>query len=301
MLATVHRLRKWTDVAQVDIFSGAAFQWAEIVTRMLMRHGTPMVLTLHGGGLPAFARKHSKRVTRVMQRAAHITAPSPYLQQGLDFLGIPIDVLPNPVDLGALQFRHRVSIAPTLVWLRAMHAIYNPLMAVDVLARVRIYHPNASLMMVGPDKGDGSLTACKNKAENLGIGEAVTFVGAVPKSDVPAWLDKGDIFINTTTVDNTPVSVLEALAQGCCVVSTNVGGMPYLLENGSTGLLVPSNDVTAMSDAILGLLANPETAAALSKSGSTFASKCDYPLILDHWEACLSKSQSLSRTEGKQD
>jgi glycosyltransferase involved in cell wall biosynthesis len=153
-------------------------------------------------------------------------------------------------------------------------------------------------MMVGPDKGDGSLTACKNKAENLGIGEAVTFVGAVPKSDVPAWLDKGDIFINTTTVDNTPVSVLEALAQGCCVVSTNVGGMPYLLENGSTGLLVPSNDVTAMSDA---MLANPETAAALSKSGSTFASKCDYPLILDHWEACLSKSQSLSRTEGKQD
>ncbi len=67
----------------------------------------------------------------------------------------------------------------------------------------------------------------------------VDFWASVEKSEVPAWLAKGDIFLNTTNVDNTPVSVIEAQAAGLCVVSTNVGGIPFLLENGKDALLVP--------------------------------------------------------------
>ena len=63
-------------------------------------------------------------------------------------------------------------------------------------------------------------------------------------------MNNGDIFLNTTGVDNAPVSVVEAMACGLCVVSTNVGGIPYLLEHEYDSLLVPSNDPAAMATAV---------------------------------------------------
>ena len=65
-------------------------------------------------------------------------------------------------------------------------------------------------------------------------------------------------FINTTTIDNMPVSVMEAMALGLPVVSTNVGGMAYLIEQEVSGVLVPSNDSEAMAQAIESLLLNPD-------------------------------------------
>jgi glycosyltransferase involved in cell wall biosynthesis len=85
--------------------------------------------------------------------------------------------------------------------------------------------------MIGPDKGDGSLERMQQLASSLDVSNDITIIGGIPREEVPIWLSKGDIFVNTSNFDNTPVSVLEAMACGLCIVTTNVGGIPYLLEH----------------------------------------------------------------------
>jgi glycosyltransferase involved in cell wall biosynthesis len=100
-------------------------------------------------------------------------------------------------------------------------------------------------------------------------------------------MNKGDIFLNTTHVDNTPVSVLEAMACGLCVVSTNVGGIPYLLEDEYDDLLVTSDDPVAMTTAVRRLLIEPGLAPRLSRNARQKAEQFDWSNILPQWEALL--------------
>jgi glycosyltransferase involved in cell wall biosynthesis len=101
---------------------------------------------------------------------------------------------------------------------------------------------------------------------------------------VPHWLQNGDIFINTTNYDNTPVSVLEAMACGLCIVSTNVGGLPFLLHDGMDALLVPPNDPAAMSTAIQRILTEPGLALTLSINGRKLVEQFDWQKVYPLWE-----------------
>ena len=136
-------------------------------------------------------------------------------------------LIPNPLDLSPYEFQSRQSPQPHLFWLRAYHVIYSPSLAPRVLAHLRSDFPNAHLTIIVPHKGDGSLQANKIVSGDLGVSDQIDFPGGVPKTDVPALLNKGDMFINTTNIDNTPVSVIEAMACVLPVVSTNVRGLPY--------------------------------------------------------------------------
>jgi glycosyltransferase involved in cell wall biosynthesis len=112
-------------------------------------------------------------------------------------------------------------------------------------------------------------------------------VQGVPHDEVPTWLSKGDIFLNTTDFDNTPISVLEALACGLCVISTNVGGIPYLLDDEHDGLLVPPDDVQAMTDAVRRLLTESDLATRLSQNGRDKAESFDWSRVYPQWETLL--------------
>ncbi len=287
MLWTAWNKRFEYRVAQVDVYSGPAFLWAEAVCWMLRQCGKPYVLTLHGGGLPEFLRRRKERGQRLLASADAVTAPSLYLLDQLREYRPDIRLLPNAVELGAYRFVERRSLRPKLVWLRAFHEIYNPTLAVRVLALLQKQHPEASLLMVGPDKEDGSLQAVRTLASELGVSDRLEIVEGVPKRDVPEWLQKGDILLNTTNVDNAPVGVIEGLACGLCVISTNVGGIPYLLKNGEDSLLVSVGDVSEMAEAAARLLAEPELAARLSRAARSKAESFDWALILPEWERLL--------------
>jgi glycosyltransferase involved in cell wall biosynthesis len=100
-------------------------------------------------------------------------------------------------------------------------------------------------------------------------------------------MNRGDIFLNTTNVDNTPISVIEAMACGLCVVSTNVGGLPYLLENEEDALLVAPGDPEAMATAVRRLLTDAELAERLSRNARRKAEQFDWSVILPRWQALL--------------
>src|SRR5262249_55368136 len=149
-------------------------------------------------------------------------------------------------------------------WLRAFHSIYNPALVPAVISKLAPQFPDVHVTMVGPDKGDGSFGQTKRAASELNVLKHLDFPGAVPRAKVAEWLAKGDIFLNTTDVDNTPVSVLEAMACGLIVISTNVGGIPYLIDDEKEALLVPPRNSEAMARAVIRVLGEPALAERLS-------------------------------------
>lgn len=288
MCLTAWRARHHYDVAQIDVFSGPAFLWAEAVAGVLRLLHKPYILTLHGGNLPEFARRRPGRVRRLLAPAAMVTTPSRYLLEQMAPYRADIVLLPNALDLSHYVFRlPDQPVQPRLVWLRAFHRIYNPVLAAQVIDRLRCDWPDVHLTMVGPDKGDGVLSEFKRFVSDNGLDANVTYIGGVPKAEVPEWLQRGDIFLNTTNVDNTPVSVIEAMACGLCVVSTNVGGIPYLLDHEQDALLVPPNDPDAMAAAVRRILTEPDLAAQLSRNARRKAEQFDWETILPQWDSIL--------------
>ncbi len=293
MMASVWYQRHRYEVAQVDVYSGPAFLWAEAVCTVLRRARKPYILTLHGGNLPLFALRAPKRVRRLLASATVVTAPSRYLQEQMRLYRDNLHLLPNPLDLSAYRFTARDQPKPSIVWLRSFHEIYNPELAPRVVQLLTQDFPGVHLTMVGPDTGDGSLQRTRQLVAQSGLGDHVSIIGKVPKSDVPTMLNKGDIFLNTSNIDNAPVSVLEAMACGLCVVSTNVGGIPYMLEHNSNALLVPPDNAEAMAAAVRRVLTEMDLAERLSYNARRKADQFDWHNIIPEWERLFT---SLAQT-----
>ncbi len=282
----VWRARRGISAACVDLYSGPAYYWADLACRILRQKKRPYVLILRGGSLPEFAGRHQARFHHLFSRAAAVTCPSAYLRAEMKQLGAGMILLPNALEVKRYKLKEFPRVPRHLVWLRAFHEIYNPELAVTVLAKVREKHADIRLTMMGPDK-DGSLQKTQAVARRLGLDGAVSFPGAVSKQDVPARLGEGDIFINTTDFDNTPVSVLEAMACGLPVVTTNVGGIPYMLKDGENALLVPPANAEAMADAVIRLLREPDFASRLGRNGRNMVEDFDWGMVLPRWEELI--------------
>ncbi len=288
MLVTAVKHRHEYAVAQVDVFSGAAFFYAEAVAWTLRRLGKPYVLTLRGGNLPEFAKSWPRRVSRLLTSAKVVIAPSGFLKEKMECYCPEIRIIPNPIDLSLYPYRRRGPVHLKLLWLRAFHEIYNPTMAVKVVAALAAKNSGIQLTMVGPDKGDGSLQRAQAEVAASMLGEQVHFPGQVPKPEVPRMLAGADVFLNTANVDNSPVSVIEAMACGLCVVSTRAGGMPFLLANEQNGLLVPCGDIDAMAAGITRFLSDSELAGRVSGNARRLAEKFDWSVVLPAWESLFS-------------
>jgi glycosyltransferase involved in cell wall biosynthesis len=279
--------RRRDDVVHVDVFSGEAFLWAAAVVFLLRSFRKPYLLTLRGGSLPEFSARWSGAVRRVLAGARAVTVPSEFLRREMRAYRPDLFVLPNPLNLRAYPFRRRDRAEPKLIWLRAFHDTYNPTLAPRVLGLLRRDYPAATLTMIGPDRGDGTLAQARATVAELGLADHVRFVDQIPKAEVGERLSRGDILLNTPNVDNTPVTVLEALACGLCVVSTDVGGMPDLIRNEDEGLLVPPDDPEAMAAAVRRVLEEPGLSARLSENGRRKVEKMDWSVVLPQWESLL--------------
>jgi glycosyltransferase involved in cell wall biosynthesis len=276
------RWRRSIDIVVLSVFSGPAFLVADVTILVARWLRLPVVAVLHGGSLPDFERRHPHWVRRVLARTQAVVAPSSYLASQVMASADRVQIIPNVLGLGDYVFRLRSAPQPRLLWMRTFHPLYNPEMAVQVLSQVRVATPGAVLTMAGQDKG--CLDAIQAEAQRRSLADAITFPGFL---DAPAKrdaLDAHDIFLHTNHVDNAPVSVLEAAASGLPIVATSVGGIPWLLENERSALLVPDGDAAAMVQAVKRLLTEPGLAERLSMGGRQVAEASSWPVVLDAWE-----------------
>jgi glycosyltransferase involved in cell wall biosynthesis len=212
-------------------------------------------------------------------------APSKFMYETFRKQGYQnIKLIPNFIDVKDYPFKERKKIHPKLLWVRAFAEIYNPMMALKVFEILLKSYPHAVLSMIGPAK-DQSYETCKAYALTHKL--PVTFTGQLSKTEWLNYSKNFDIFINTTTVDNTPVSVIEAMALGLPVVSTDVGGLPYLIKDSQHGLLVKSKDTIAMAVAVSDLIEQPEYAHSLTLNARKMVEDFDWSVVKREWDKIL--------------
>lgn len=265
----------------IDTYSTKAFWFAFICSQIARIRNINYIPILHGGDLPNRLKNNPKLAEAVFKNAYQNVAPSNYLKSEFEKFGFTnVVYIPNTIAIENYSFKKRATIEPHLLWVRAFATIYNPEMAVRVLHQLQAHYPNATLTMVGPDK-DGSMETTKALAFELNV--TINFTGKLSKEDWWQLSQDYDIFINTTHFDNTPVSVMEAMALGLPVVSTNVGGIPYLIENENTALLVDDNDVSMMVRQIERLLGDNELSKKLSSNGRQLTETWDWNKVKVLW------------------
>jgi glycosyltransferase involved in cell wall biosynthesis len=253
--------------------------------------GTPVVINYRGGEADTFFARSLAWVRPSMARASAVIVPSGFLEAVFGKYGFATQVVPNIINL------ERFSVAPpgasaarppTLLVARNLEPIYDNASALRAFAIVRASHPTARLVVAG----SGPLRAeLEQLAATLGVLDAVQFTGRVDNSAMGALYQAADLMINPSLVDNMPNSVLEALASGVPVVSTNVGGVPYMVDDGKTALLVPPAAPEAMAAAIKRILDEPLLAASLREAGLRYVQQYAWsgvrPRLIGVYRACL--------------
>ena len=286
MLLTIARNSR-RSVVLIATYSTSAFQFAWLCALVCRILKVPYIPCLHGGNLPERINRSPKRAASVFANSFMNVAVSGYLQKSMIDNGWKSVVIPNNINISSYPFRPRTACSPTIVWVRSFHKIYNPELAINILHQLVQTHPGAKLTMVGPDK-DGSLEECIKLARILGVEHKVYFTGLLSRDEWVQIATDCDIFINTTNFDNLPVSVIEAMALGIITISTNVGGVPYLLEHEQTGLLVPAGNEPAFVDAILRVLNDHELSTRLSIAGLKKAEEFDWSRVKVAWNNLFS-------------
>jgi glycosyltransferase involved in cell wall biosynthesis len=296
IVTTLMRRRHDVDIQCLQVFGGPSFVVEDLASWFGRRFGQRIIMVLRGGAMPEFMARHPQWTRRVLSRADALVAPSAFLAHAVVPYGFQAQVIFNVIDLSKYPYRPRKAIGPRLFWMRSFHPVYNPLMAIRVLARLRSTMPTASLVMAGQDKGLEFET--RRLAEELGLNGAVHFPGFLDTAAKVKEGDAADIYINTNHVDNMPVTVVEACAMGLPVVATAVGGVPDLLTDGETGLLVPDNDDQAMTAAIQRLLNDPALAMRLSTNGRQLAERSSWEQVRPLWERIFAEVMARAKHSG---
>lgn len=225
----------------------------------------PVVLSARGGDAARFFRRYGKLVGPVLRRADKITTPSGFLRDVFrDAFALEAQVIPNIADLEQFVYRPRSPFRPRLLVTRNLEHIYGIDTVLRAFALVRDKHVQATLDIAG----GGSLRApLEQLAVELNVADAVTFHGPVNHEQIQRLYGECDIYVNASRVDNLPGSLLEAFASGLPVVSTRAGGIPYMVEDGVTGLLVDVDDHQALAEQVVRILDNPKLGIALADAG----------------------------------
>ncbi|RKE97969.1 glycosyltransferase family 4 protein [Ichthyenterobacterium magnum] len=292
MLYAVFKLRRKTDFVIIDTYSTLNFYYALGVSQLCRALHLKYIPILHGGNLPSRLKRNSKMSKSIFKKAYINIAPSLYLKTSFEKLGYNnIRYIPNTIEINSFSFKARAYDTPKLLWVRSFSKIYNPKLAVKVLKQLKNKFPDSELCMVGPEI-DGSLKTTQKLAKDLEL--EVDFKGKLTKDEWNKLSNNFNVFINTTNFDNTPLSVIEAMALGLPIVSTNVGGMPFLIDHNIDGILVNPNNASAMSKAIEELFSDQKKCNSMVEKARLKVEKFDWNYIKSEWLKVLSVDASNS-------
>jgi len=285
MIYTVIKNAKSTNYVLIDTYSTSNFYYAYIISRLCRLLKIKYIPILRGGDLPSRLESSNAMSNIIFGNAENNIAPSKYLQEAFNAHGYDnVICIPNTIEIKNYEYHEKTYDSAKLLWVRSFSSIYNPEMALHVFKKLNDDGIVCKLCMVGPEV-DGSLKRVKELASELELD--VDFTGKLKKEEWIALSKDYNLFINTTDFDNTPVSVMEAMALGLPVISTNVGGLPYLIEDNHDGCLISPNDVSAMVEKVKYLLNNEEKAIKISKAARLKAESFDWQDVKEKWVKLL--------------
>lgn len=249
----------------------------------------PVVVNYRGGEAAEFLARAQTQVQWSMRQTARLVVPSAFLQEVFAQHAMPAAIVPNIIDLTRFHPRAaRCTDSAHLVVARNLEALYDNATALHAFKQVQSQFPQARLTIAGTGPQEQVL---RQLASELGVTAAVHFAGRLDRDAMAALYRSADIMLNPSLADNMPNSVLESLASGVPVVSTHVGGVPYIVQDGVTALLVPPADPQAMAAACLKVLQDNALWHRLSAAGQAEVQRYTWarvaPLLADVYHQAI--------------
>jgi glycosyltransferase involved in cell wall biosynthesis len=233
----------------------------------------PVVMTKHGVVIPGTGL--TRGLTRFLMKTAHVAAVSretKNIMKAWMASSRPVHYIANSISMGSYDKLPRREDARALLGLPTSCFLVGIVarvtrdkghaLLIDVFARMRSAIPSSLLLIVGEG---AELPAVRAHIRKLGLENSVMVMGE--RQDVPTILAALDVFCLPSETEGMPMTVLEAMAAGLPVVASNVGGIPELLEEGRTGLMVPPNAPDELEAALLALANDPERAREMGQAG----------------------------------
>jgi len=295
----------WRCAGRVDLFhvmANSGWAWhlfAAPAVWVARLRGKPALVNYRGGGADAFLANQARWVKPTLARASSLVVPSGFLQAVFAAHGIRADIVPNIVDLTRFQPGRPQNPGPHIVVTRNLEEIYDIPSAIRAFGQVRARHAEARLTIAGSGP---SRAALERLCAALGVAEAVRFTGQLDNDRMADLYATADLMLNPSQVDNMPISLLEAMASGVPVVSTNVGGIPYMVEDGVSALLVRPQDPEALARAALRVIEAPGLAAGLRRAGLEAVQAYSWervrPRLIGIYKACLGQAEQRAAGTG---
>ena len=265
----------------IHVFSASYFSFvlaptpAILIGKLFRRK---VLLNYHSGEAEDHLRRWRSAIA-IIRLADSIVVPSEYLVSVFASFGLKTQAIFNLVDLNKFRFRSRVPLRPVFLSNRNFESHYGVDYVLRAFAMIQSRVPSAQLTIAG----DGSLRRpLQSLAVELGL-KNTTFIGRVDPEAIAAVYDAADIYLNGSTIDNQPLSIIEAFCCGLPIVTTGAGGIPYMVRDGKTGLLAPCGDHAQMAERALRLLTDPDLAGQLTSEGRNECVKYQWQTVRDAW------------------
>jgi glycosyltransferase involved in cell wall biosynthesis len=254
--------------------------------------GKRAIVNYRGGAASEFLSRQIMLVRPTLRRSARIIVPSRFLERVFSSYGVMTYIVPNIIDLARFQPRSGKTMGWHIVVTRNLEDIYDIPTALRAFALVHKRCPQARMTVVGSGPARESL---ERLVDELRLRSVVKFTGRLDNELMAAVYRDADLTLNSSLVDNMPISLLEAMASSVPIVSTNSGGIPDMVDDGKNALLVPVGDVEAMAAAALRVLSDPELAQSLREAGLETAKRYTWgtirPLLYEAYAAAGTAGQ----------
>lgn len=280
----LHRAIKQADIVHLMANSGWAWHLFASPALLIARwHGAAVIVNYRGGSAQQFLQRQRRFVLPLLRQAAAIITPSRYLQRVFAGHRLETQVIANIINTAMFSpANHNDSSDDTLhlVVTRNLEPLYDIATAIRCFALLQQDYPNSRLSIAGSGP---ALQELQQLVKELQLQHSVCFVGRLDRQQMVALYRHADIMLNPSTVDNMPNSILEALACGVAVVSTNVGGIPDMIDHGVHGLLVAPRRPDLMAAACKKVLQQPALAATLQQNGLALVHTLQPDTVLPQW------------------
>ncbi len=241
--------------------------------------GKKIVLNYHSGELEKHILEWKRTALPTMRQFDSIVVPSQFLVDVFAKYGVESTAIFNFIDSKNFKFRERETLQPKFLSNRNFEVHYNVSCVIRAFSEIQKKYSDAHLTIAGFGTEEIKL---KNLVTELNL-KNVEFVGKVSNEEMPKLYDKADIYLNSSIVDNMPLSIIEAFSAGTAVVSSKTGGIPYIVEDGKTGFLVEMNDCEKLAEKAMFLLENQEFAKKMIANARQEVVKYSWENVQDLW------------------